>query len=127
MNENTLGDLIRKAQGNRTQNYFAELCGLSSASITRICAGTYVPKPPILQKIASHAQNGVTYSDLMITAGFIGEMPEGFPSSISKFYEDLQKAGFSIENYNSLTEDEKQNFAKTVSSLAIGLSLNKNK
>lgn len=66
-----LTKLIRLAQGNRTQNQFALNCGVSSASITRICSGQYAPKPAVLEKLSLHALNGVTYTDLMSAAGYI--------------------------------------------------------
>ena len=65
--EKELNILIKKAQGNRTQNAFAMNCGINSASITRILNGENTPKPDILKKIASHAHNNVTYAQLLYT------------------------------------------------------------
>ncbi len=75
-----LNILIKKAQGERTQNAFALNCGINSASITRILNGENTPKPDILKKIAAHAHNNVSYTDLMIAAGFIDlkEMEEHY-------------------------------------------------
>lgn len=42
-------ELIKKAQGNRSQNKFSQECDISSASITRISTGTYVPSAKILK------------------------------------------------------------------------------
>ncbi len=66
-----LNILIKTAQGNRTQNSFALDCGIDSSSLTRILNGENTPKPEILKKISVKAQNNVSYTDLMIAAGFI--------------------------------------------------------
>lgn len=71
-------ELIKKAQGNRSQNKFSQECDISSASITRISTGTYVPSAKILKKISEHAYNGVTYEMLLSAAG----MYDGDPSNI---------------------------------------------
>lgn len=71
-------ELIKKAQGNRSQNKFSQECDISSASITRISTGTYVPSAKILKKISEHAYNGVTYEMLLSAAG----MYDGAPSNI---------------------------------------------
>ena len=68
INQN-LCELIRKAQGDRTQNQFALQCGISSSALTRIMAGNYVPTAKTLQKIAFKAYNGVTYQMLLSAAG----------------------------------------------------------
>lgn len=64
-----LCNLIRKAQGNRSQNDFAKQCGISSSAITQINSGTYSPKPKTLKKIAEKAYNGVTFEMLMYATG----------------------------------------------------------
>lgn len=87
--EKQLNILIKKAQGDRTQNAFAMNCGINSASITRILTGENTPKPDILKKIASHAHNNVTYAQLMIAAGFIDKA-------------DLQE----LEGYYFVPEDQ---------------------
>lgn len=68
-----LCELIRKAQGERSQNQFAQQCGISSAAITRISLGTYEPSAKTLKKIASRAHNGVTYEMLLSAAGLYNE------------------------------------------------------
>lgn len=64
-----LCDLIRRAQGSRSQNAFAQQCGISSSAITQINLGTYTPSPKTLKKIAEKAYNGVTYDMLLAAAG----------------------------------------------------------
>lgn len=72
-NIDLLLELIEKAQGNRTQNSFALNCGFDSSSISKIRARRVSPHPTLLQKIASHAHNGVTYEQLMVAAGYLDE------------------------------------------------------
>lgn len=74
MAQEKLIHLLKKAQGNRTQNEFALHCGISSSAISRIKNGEYIPKPNMLKKIAEKAQNGVTFSELMEAAGHV--LPE---------------------------------------------------
>ena len=64
-----LCELIMKAQGDRTQNEFANQCGVSSSALTRIFAGDYTPTAKTLKKIAHKAKNNVLYSDLLTAAG----------------------------------------------------------
>lgn len=72
-NEEMLKNLIKSAQGNRTQNQFAMHCGISSASLTRYANLQRFPTPDILKKIASKAHNNVTFEKLMLAAGYINE------------------------------------------------------
>ena len=64
-----LCDLLRLAQGERSQNQFALQCGISSAALSRIHAGNYVPTAKTLQKIAAHSYNNVTYQSLLTASG----------------------------------------------------------
>lgn len=66
-----LNNLIKLAQGNRTQNEFAMHCGINSAALTRILKGEYEPSPATLKKIANKAYNGVTYRQLILAAGIV--------------------------------------------------------
>lgn len=68
---NALIELIKKAQGDRSQNEYALHSGVSSAAITRILTGGRQPSPDTLRKLAEHAYNGVTYQDLMIACGYL--------------------------------------------------------
>lgn len=68
-----LSDLIKKAQGNRSLNQFANQCGISPGNLSRIInnKNAQSPKPETLKKLAIHAYNGVTYQQLMDAAGHI--------------------------------------------------------
>ena len=63
-----LNELLKKAQGDRTQNQFALHCGIGSSTLTRFIKGERTPTPEVLKKIASKSYNGVTYEDLMNAA-----------------------------------------------------------
>lgn len=64
-----LNELIQRAQGERSQNLFASQCDISSAAITRVLRGDYIPSAKMLMKIASKAENGVNFEMLMDAAG----------------------------------------------------------
>lgn len=68
-----LCDLIRQAQGERSQNLYASQCEVSSAAITKIFKGTYAPSAKTLKKLAAKAHNSVTYQMLFEAAGYIEE------------------------------------------------------
>lgn len=72
-NSDLLIELIKQAQGDRSLNQFAKNCGIDPGNLSRIVnnKNAQPPKPETLRKISSHAQNGVTYEDLMNAAGHI--------------------------------------------------------
>ncbi len=67
-------ELIKKAKGpGRSFTAYARSAGVSPASLTKIKNGEYMPSPDIMRKLTSEAadpQGGVTYDDLMRTAGY---------------------------------------------------------
>lgn len=73
LNSDLLADLIKQAQGDRSLNEFASQCGLDSGNLSKIVnkKNKHAPKPETLNKIASHAQNGITYEQLLDAAGHI--------------------------------------------------------
>ena len=66
-----LCDLLRVAQGERSQNQFALQCGISSAALSKIHAGNYAPTAKALKKIAAHAHNNVSYQSLLNASGLV--------------------------------------------------------
>ena len=60
-----LNELLKQAQGDRTQNQFALHCGIGSSTLTRFIKGERLPTPEVLKKIANKSYNGVSYEDLM--------------------------------------------------------------
>lgn len=66
--------LLKRAIGSRQQKDFAALIKLSPAHLSRMINQKYETPPSVetLQKIASHAENGVTYHELLSICGYIG-------------------------------------------------------
>ena len=95
----TLSELIKLAQGERTQNQFALHCGIGSSTLTRLIKGTRNPKPEILKKIAAKAYNGITYEMLMQAAGFMANP------------EKDNKLKFSAEEIKLINDYRSLNFA----------------
>lgn len=73
-NLDILLELIDKAKGDRTQNAFALKCGFDSSALSKIKSRGVPPQPALLQKIATHARNGVTYEELMCAAGYLDKI-----------------------------------------------------
>jgi transcriptional regulator with XRE-family HTH domain len=66
-------ELLLKAMGERTQEEFAELCGVNRTYISKYLNMRLdnPPSPNILKRIAQNAYNEVTYEQLMDAAGHI--------------------------------------------------------
>lgn len=71
VNLEKLSHLIKRAQGDRSQNTYALHCDLSSAFFTKVLNGERRPSPDALRKMADRAQNGVTYQELMEACGYL--------------------------------------------------------
>ncbi|MHC1723185.1 MAG: hypothetical protein AB9836_08285 [Aminipila sp.] len=69
-NQNELIKLIKKAQGNLTQNEFSKRCGTSSSNFTRIYKSIQRPSPDFLKRVSDNAVEFVSYETLMIAAGY---------------------------------------------------------
>ena len=72
-------DLLLKAMGEKTQEEFADLCGVNRTYISKYLNMHLEnpPSPKIIKKIAENAQNGVTYEQLMDAAGHINKSEFG--------------------------------------------------
>lgn len=96
-NSELLIELIKKAQGNRSLNQFAQHCEIDPGNLSRIInnKNKQAPKPETLKKIATHAYNGVTYEELMNAAGHIsiGETAQARPEAVlsEKDERDIEK------------------------------------
>ncbi len=77
----TFADLLKRSVGSRTQKEFAALTGISSAHLSRLLHQKFDSPPSIdtLQRLAAHAQNGVTYWDLLNACGYMDVKKEGYP------------------------------------------------
>ena len=74
----TFAILLEKAKGDRSINQYANTVGISAAHISRLLRRlvSTPPAPETINKFASGAYNGVTYSELMLAAGHIDEKTE---------------------------------------------------
>jgi transcriptional regulator with XRE-family HTH domain len=70
--------VLDEAKGNRSINQFGIACKVDPGYLSRLLRGLLKnpPSPAILQKIATQADNGISYQDLMQAAGFWSTMPE---------------------------------------------------
>ena len=67
--------LLKKAIGSRKQKDFAETIGITPAHLSRILNHKFEtpPSAETLSKIAAHAENHVTFRDLLEACGYVGE------------------------------------------------------
>ena len=71
-NQNII-DIINKAKGTRSLRAYAEAAGVSAAGLSKIMKGAYKPSIATIKKLTSddaNPQNGVTYHDMLIAAGY---------------------------------------------------------
>lgn len=87
-----LSRLLRLAVGSRTQQEFSKQIGLSAAHLSRLVRGRLDSPPTVytLKKIASHAENGVSYQALLDACGYSlpengRENPPGHPKKDCRF------------------------------------------
>ena len=68
-----LADIIRSARGDRSLRDYAEAAGVSYMTIYKAERGDYIPSSKTIKKLstgAANPQNGVTYEDMMVAAGY---------------------------------------------------------
>ena len=64
---------LEQAKGNRSINEYARECGISAAHISRLLRQMIdtAPSPDTIEKLVSKAHNGITYYQLMQSAGYL--------------------------------------------------------
>lgn len=69
--------LLLLAKGDRSINQYGLKCGVDPGYISRLIRELVPtpPLPPTIKKLANNAYNGITYEDLMISAGHLEETP----------------------------------------------------
>jgi transcriptional regulator with XRE-family HTH domain len=79
-NKEKFKELLLKAMGEKTQEEFAELCGVNRTYVSKYLNMRLdnPPSPNILKRIAQNASNDVTYEQLMDAAGHINKNELGF-------------------------------------------------
>lgn len=70
MESSKLVALLKKAQGDLTQNEFSKRCGISSSNLTRIYRNKQKPSPELLKKISDYTKDNPSYEDLMVAAEY---------------------------------------------------------
>lgn len=68
-----LSRLVRKLVGNRTLLQVSEQAGIGKSTLAGILSGKYEPSVKILRRLTdskANPQNGVTFEDLMVAAGY---------------------------------------------------------
>ena len=85
-------ELVKRSVGNTKNKEFASSIGVTPEYFSRITNARLANPPSIkkIQEIASHATNGVTYSELMIAAGY-ATPSDNVLENISDLSEDDQK------------------------------------
>lgn len=78
-----IGELVLKAKGNRSYREYQKDSGVDAAIISKIVKGTYIPKKiETYRKLASCADNGVTYEELIEAANFSKEYKNGIATGV---------------------------------------------
>lgn len=129
-NKEELANLLKKALGNRSAYQYGPDVDVSRNQISRLI-GQKQDKPPTaetLKKLASKAENEVTYEQLMIAAGYLADEQESvniakmIEADVSEgkakhfsdiappgLSEDFQKLNFELVSFahdNELTREE---------------------
>lgn len=65
--------VLASAKGDRSINQYGNLCDVDPGYLSRLLRGLLEnpPSPTVLGKLAAHAQNGVSYEQLMQAAGIL--------------------------------------------------------
>ncbi len=80
---NDIGELVLKAKGNRSYREYQKDSGVDAAIISKIVKGTYIPKKiETYRKLASCADNGVTYEELIDAAFFSEAYKSGLAAGV---------------------------------------------
>lgn len=91
---NKIGELVLKAKGNRSYREYQNDSGVDAAVISKIVKGTYIPqKAETYKKLASCADNDVTFEELIDAANNSKEFNSGFTAGIEAALPTLGLAG----------------------------------
>jgi hypothetical protein len=92
----TFATLLEKAKGDRSINQYANSIDVSAAHISRLLRKLVKspPAPDTINKLASGAYNGVTYSELMLAAGHINDITDEISTENKRMYSIENKRKF---------------------------------
>jgi transcriptional regulator with XRE-family HTH domain len=110
-NKEYFARLLTDAKGSRSINQFGLACDVDPGYLSRLLRGLLdnPPSPAILAKIASHAHNGVNYTDLMHAAGLLAPDEEATTTPINTNIQGLLRemdAFFRLQP--NLTDNDKE-------------------
>jgi SOS regulatory protein LexA len=96
---------LEMAKGNRSINEYARECGISAAHISRLLRQMIdtPPSPETIEKLAEKAYNGITYYQLMQSAGYI-TYPKLSAQTIKKIESMLDDPNISKETKKNLID-----------------------
>lgn len=105
-NQQAFIEILKKAIGTRQHKTFAAEIGVSPTHLSRMLNSTYTGQPSLatLEKIAEHAENAVTYQELLAAAGYQAapakEQLEAYSGTILAAVQRLQTPWFSDNTGN---------------------------
>lgn len=105
-NQQAFIEILKKAIGTRQHKTFAAAIGVSPTHLSRMMNPRYKGQPSLatLEKIAKHAENDVTYQELLAAAGFQTNPEEeklkGYNGTILAAVQKLQIPWFSDNTDN---------------------------
>lgn len=118
---------LKKALGERTINQYSLHCGVSATYISKLLR-RLVDKPPgveVISKLASKANNSVTYLELMVAAGHITQDELNDECDVNKeLYALYEKM---LSQINDLSPDSRRELEKYINLLRLKDQLEKSK
>ncbi|MCR4717835.1 MAG: helix-turn-helix domain-containing protein [Lachnospiraceae bacterium] len=102
-------DIVRSARGNRSLREYAEAAGVSYMTIYKAERGDYVPSSKAIKKMSTgsaNPQNGVTYEDMMVAAGYQDKETVSETASILAEHM-VEESYFNYDNQQDITVNPK--------------------
>lgn len=117
-------DIVRSARGNRSLREYAEAAGVSYMTIYKAEQGEYIPSSKTIKKMSTgsaNPQNGVTYEDMMVTAGYqdkemVSETASALAQQmVEEAYENGKiggNIGYSVQTWSPLRMHSREIYAE---------------
>ncbi|MBP3781791.1 MAG: helix-turn-helix transcriptional regulator [Butyrivibrio sp.] len=99
INNQEFADIVRSARGNRSLREYAQLANVSYMTIYKAERGEYIPSSKTIKKLSTglaNPQNGVTYEDMMVAAGY--QDKEAVSETASILAEQMVEESYSDNN-----------------------------
>ena len=102
-----IAELVERAKGDdRSYRKYADDAGISSAALTRMRKGDYIPKPDTIEKLTSEKarpRGGVTFDEMMLAAGYAVERKDEVDWDLAENYSQPME---SAENHEFETKGD---------------------